>query len=152
MGIDSESDELYEDIACIKDVVHPDLIRFLLRDKILAGLEIASKNKKDKKNASVSAHVRDIKALTTIPVSSIDLSGSCTKIVLSGGKDGEKDFSRITMVKGLMAYKMIANDEKNPGSQVVTYVAVDGVSNVAYIFQRQIKKVAGQNKEADDSL
>lgn len=151
-GVDIDLEEINDDVECLKTIVHPDLIQFLLRDKKLANLEASAKGKKDKKSAIVSAHVRDIKALTTIPVANVEIAPTCTKVFLSGGKQGEKDFSRITLVKGLLAHKMIVPDEKNPGGQIIAYIAVDGAANIAYIFQRIVKKAAGQIKEVDEAL
>jgi hypothetical protein len=132
------------DLTVLKSIVHPDLIKFLARDKKLADLEEASKRKgADNTFKIVSKSVNEVRKLTTINAGNIELSPSCTKVYLQDGKD----FSRIALVKGLLSHKMIADDEKNTGHQIIAFIAIDGVSGIAYIYQQRVKKVAGQNKE-----
>jgi len=132
------------DLPVLKSIVHPDLSKFLARDKKLAELEEAGKrNKADNTFKSVSKAVNEIRKLTTINAANIELSPSSTKVFLQDGKD----FSRIALVKGLLSHKMVIDNEKAPGYQIISYIAIDGSSGVAYIYQQTVKKAAGQNKE-----
>lgn len=138
-------DDDYDDdtLPALKNIVHPALSRFLAREKKLVELEEAGKkNKADKTFSIVSKTVNEIRRITTINIASIEF-GSCTKVYLQDGKD----FSRIALVKGLISHKMITKDEKNASQQIIVYVAIDGSSDIAYIYQQRVKKDTGQNKE-----